>query len=115
MRIAIAITRDSIAEHFGHCDHFNVYEIDGKEVIKEEQIKNPPHVKGYLPNFLSERKIDVLITGNIGEMAVKGLEEFNIKTLRGVKGTPIEVLKCYLEDTLITSDGVCNEHQGHNH
>lgn len=115
MRLAIAVTCGAVAEHFGHCDFFAVYDIVDNKVINIDKICNPPHQKGFLPTFLKEQEIDILVAGNMGEMAVKGLEELGIKTFRGVSGNVDDVIKCYLNGTLKSNNQVCKEHQHQHH
>ena len=39
MKIAIASDRGMVTQHFGHCEHFHIYEVDGKEVVNSEKVK----------------------------------------------------------------------------
>ena len=110
MRVAIAIKDSNIAEHFGHCDYFKVFNIEKNKVINEEKIKNPPHQKGLLPKFLSDNDINVLITGNIGEMAVKLMEELGIEAIRGVNGDINQIIEDYLNGKLKSSEDCCTDH-----
>ncbi|MFA7075100.1 MAG: NifB/NifX family molybdenum-iron cluster-binding protein [Candidatus Izemoplasmatales bacterium] len=110
MRLAIAVKNNEIAEHFGHCDYFQVYNISNNIVESEEKIINPPHQKGLLPKFLKDNGIDSLITGNIGSLAVDKLEELGIEAVRGVKGSLQQILKEYLKNTLVSTDDTCEGH-----
>jgi len=115
MRIALAVDNSMITEHFGHCEYFVVYDIENKEVKGSEIIKNPPHQRGFLPKFLRENDINVIITGNMGKMAVNNLKELNIECYLGVTGNVVDVLNSYLEGSLISKDEVCEEHNNHEH
>ncbi|MDT8337123.1 MAG: NifB/NifX family molybdenum-iron cluster-binding protein [Candidatus Izemoplasmatales bacterium] len=55
MCLAIAVSGEEVAQNFGHCDFFQVFNIDNKKII------NPPHQKGTLPQFLKENKINAVI------------------------------------------------------
>jgi predicted Fe-Mo cluster-binding NifX family protein len=112
-KVAIATSGNMISNHFGHCEYFIVYDIDGKTITGSTIIKNPPHQKGYLPNYLKQEGVDVLITGNIGEMAVKMLEDLGIEVYRGINDQATEVIAHYLEGTLVSSDVICREHMNH--
>ncbi len=113
MRIALAVDNNMITEHFGHCEYFVVYDVENNEVQGSEIIKNPPHEKGYLPKFLSGHDINVVITGNIGQMAVNLMENMGIKCIRGVSGKLVDVINCYVDGTLVQNDQVCNQHMHH--
>ncbi|HOO43658.1 MAG TPA: NifB/NifX family molybdenum-iron cluster-binding protein, partial [Bacillota bacterium] len=75
--------------------------------------KNPPHQRGFLPKFLKDHNIDVVITGNIGKMAVSNLETLGIECYIGIHGNMVDVLQSYLDGTLVSSQEVCTEHQHH--
>ena len=113
--VAIAVKDELIAQHFGHCDYFNIFEVENQNILKEYQIKNPPHQKGALPNFLYQNNVNVVITGNLGEMAVNNLNNLGIEAIRGVQGNPKNIISEYLNDTLASTDVICDEHQHHNH
>jgi len=113
MNIAIAVTNNMVTEHFGHCDYFLVHELNGDKIVGTRIIKNPPHQKGFLPSFLKKQDVDVVICGNIGEMAIKMFEEIDITVLRGVCGRADEIVDQYLKGNLSSSDIICREHAHH--
>lgn len=115
MKVALAVDNNMITEHFGHCEYFVVYEVSGKEVLGSEIIKNPPHQTGFLPKFLKEHDIDVVITGNMGKNAVNRLKALDIEYYLGVKGKLVDVLNQYLEGTLVSNEEVCSQHMHHEH
>ncbi|MGO1713133.1 MAG: NifB/NifX family molybdenum-iron cluster-binding protein, partial [Senegalia sp. (in: firmicutes)] len=36
MKIAVASEKDLVTEHFGHCENFNIYEIERNKIIKDD-------------------------------------------------------------------------------
>jgi predicted Fe-Mo cluster-binding NifX family protein len=115
MRLAVAVTNNMVAEHFGHAQKFVVFHIENTKIVEKEELINPPHQKNFLPGFLKEAKIDVLIAGGIGGMAVKGLEANQIKVYCGVSGNLDETINFYLDGKLISTNEVCVENHSHNH
>ena len=115
MHLAIAVTNNMVAEHFGHAQKFVIFHIEHAKVVGKEELINPPHQKNFLPGFLKESKVDILIAGGIGSMAVKGLEANQIKVYCGVSGNLDEVINTYLDGKLISSNEVCVENHSHNH
>ncbi len=115
MRIALAVDNNMITEHFGHCEYFVVYDVEGKDVSGSEIIKNPPHQRGFLPKFLKDNNIDVIITGNMGKMAVNNLKDLGVECYLGVTGNMIDVLNSYLDGTLVSNDEICEQHMHHSH
>ena len=51
MKIAVAREGEYVSKHFGYCEGFMIYELEGDKVVKEEFVKNPGHRPGFLPNF----------------------------------------------------------------
>lgn len=115
MRVALAVDNNMITEHFGHCEYFVIYDVENKEIKGSEIIKNPPHQKGALPKFLKEHRVDVIITGNMGKMAVNLMKNLDIECYRGVKGELVDVINAYIDGTLEFDDRECEEHMGENH
>jgi predicted Fe-Mo cluster-binding NifX family protein len=113
MRLAIAIKDGEIAQHFGHCDFFEVLNIKDNKEISREVIKNPPHQKGFLPNFLKSHDIDKLLVGNLGKMAYDGLQDLGIEVIKGISGPKDKIIADYFADKLISSDEICEEHMHH--
>ncbi len=115
MRVALAVDNNMITEHFGHCEYFVIYDIEGKENKGSEIVKNPPHQRGFLPKFLKQHNVDVVITGNIGKMAVNNLKAMDIECYLGVTGNIVDILNSYLDGTLESKEEVCNQHNHHEH
>ena len=115
MRVALAVDGKNVTEHFGHCEKFVVFTIENQTIVNQEDIQNPPHQKGLLPKFLKEHNIDVVLVGNMGQMAVELIKQLGIEALRGVSGSIEDVIKSYLEGTLETVDKQCNHQHGEGH
>ena len=63
MKIAVASLSGQVAEHFGHCEAFLLLDsLTGKS----EQVLNPGHKPGFLPNFLGDLGVEVIISGGMG-------------------------------------------------
>ena|GEM_PF-4849418 len=65
MKIAVASEGKNVTEHFGHCANFNIFEVENKQIMKKESIANPGHKPGFLPNFLNEMGVKVIISGGM--------------------------------------------------
>lgn len=110
MKIALATKNNMITNHFGHCDYFVVYDVEGQVIKGSSLIKNPPHQKGLLPKFLKDNEIDVVIAGGIGKMAVDLLNQLGIECFLGVEGEASEVIQRYLNGALESSGDPCTDH-----
>lgn len=115
MRVALAVDGLFVTEHFGHCEKFVVFTVEDKNIVKQEEIQNPPHQKGLLPKFLKGHSIDVVLVGNMGQMAVNLMNQLGIECLRGVSGKIEDVIQAYLKGTLESTDVQCNHQHGEGH
>jgi len=115
MRIAIASDNGKVTGHFGHCEGFIVFDEEGGNIVKEEFIQNPGHKPGFLPKFLAERNIDVIISGGMGGGAVNLFNENGIEVILGASGDSRNAAEAYLRGELKSSESVCHEHRHHHH
>jgi predicted DNA-binding protein (UPF0251 family)/predicted Fe-Mo cluster-binding NifX family protein len=111
MIIAVASEGTHIAEHFGHCGNFNLYHIHDKRIVRSESVANPGHKPGFLPNFLHEKGVHVIIAGGMGSGAVDIFNEKNIEVILGASGDATAAVESYLQGSLKSTDSVCHAHQ----
>ncbi len=69
MKIAISSDRGFVSAHFGRCPSYTLVEIKEGQVLKKEEIQNPGHQPGFLPQYLSEMDVDCIIAGGMGHRA----------------------------------------------
>lgn len=111
MRVAIPTTEEKLCMHFGHCDVFKMFDVsDQKECVCVEDMVPPPHEPGVLPKWMSENSVDVIIAGGMGMRAQELFKGFGIEVITGANPelSPEELLKAYLEGTLVTGDNACD-------
>lgn len=113
IKIAVASEKEIVTEHFGHCINFNIFEVEDKRIIKSESILNPGHKPGFLPNFLNDIGVNVIISGGMGRGAVEIFNEKNIEVIVGVNGDARLAVEAYIEGNLKSTDAICDEHQHH--
>lgn len=111
MKIAVASNGHFISEHFGHCQQFTIYNIKNMEVENKEVLQNPGHQPGFLPIFLKEREINIIIAGGMGSSAQQLFKNNDIQVIVGSKGLCDDAIRLYLSGSLNSSESVCNEHQ----
>lgn len=111
MKIAVASMGTMVAGHFGHCENFNVYETEGTNVITETSIPNPGHRPGFLPNFLGDLGVEVIVSGGMGGGAVEIFNERNIEVIVGVEGDALTAVELYLEGKLVSTGSICHNHE----
>jgi predicted Fe-Mo cluster-binding NifX family protein len=113
MKIGVAYDGNIVAQHFGHCEGFNVAVVENGEVKESEKVPNPGHRPGFLPNFLNDLGIKVIIAGGMGGGAVQIFNEHNIDIITGASGNIDDVLATFAAGNLKSTGSVCNEHQHH--
>ncbi|WP_058484906.1 NifB/NifX family molybdenum-iron cluster-binding protein [Defluviitalea phaphyphila] len=115
MKIAVASEGKMVSGHFGHCEGFTVYEVEENKIKNKEFVKNPGHRPGFLPKYLNELGINVIISGGMGETAQQLFNQNNIEVIVGVEGVSDEVIDKYLKNELRSTGSVCREHQHAGH
>lgn len=110
MKIAIASDNGLVTQHFGHCEDFKIYHIENSQVVKSEIVPNPGHRPGYLPNFLHELGIQVIVSGGMGSGAIEIFQEKGIQVVTGAQGSADEAADLYAQGKLESSGAVCHSH-----
>lgn len=113
MKIAVASEGKMVTVHFGHCENFNIFEAENGEIINMESVANPGHKPGFLPNFLNDIGVNVIVSGGMGGGAIDVFNEKNIEVIVGASGDAETVVKDYLDGKLESTGSVCHEHQHH--
>ncbi len=111
MRYAIPVTDGEVAEHFGHCSHFAFFDVDEtrKTIIKREIVASPGHQPGFLPAWLAEEGISVIIASGMGSRAQSIFRENRIEVVIGtLEGDPEKAILDYIGETLATGDNICD-------
>lgn len=110
MKIAVASDKKNVSGHFGHCESFEVFETDDTIIKSEKTVPNPGHKPGFLPNFLNDLGVNVIISGGMGGAAVAIFNEHNIEVVIGQKGSSRLAAEMYLKGELESTGSVCHEH-----
>eukprot|EP00828_Plagiopyla_frontata_P034519 TRINITY_DN4493_c0_g1_i8.p5 TRINITY_DN4493_c0_g1~~TRINITY_DN4493_c0_g1_i8.p5 ORF type:complete len:263 (+),score=54.28 TRINITY_DN4493_c0_g1_i8:734-1522(+) len=110
MKIAIAINGKEVSGHFGHCEGYVVYFVEKDAVLKQEFLPYPGHKPGFLPAFLKEQGVNIIIAGGMGETAQDLFKENQIEVVVGVQGNCEEVLQRFIKGELKSTGSVCTEH-----
>lgn len=113
IKIAVASEYEKVTEHFGHCINFNIYEADNNGIVKSESIPNPGHRPGFLPNYLNDIGVNVIISGGMGGGAIDIFNEKGIEVIVGASENAKTAAEEYLKGTLKSTGSVCHEHQHH--
>lgn len=113
-KVAIATDGLMVAQHFGRCPAYTIFEINNGIPANKTVLQNPGHQPGFLPRFLAEKGVNCIIAGGMGPRAQDLFMEQGIDTIIGVTGPVEEVIKSYLNGTLTGGESLC-EHDQHGH
>lgn len=111
LRIAVAAEGKNVTGHFGHCQNFLIYDTENGKIIKEDSVPNPGHKPGFLPNFLADRGVNVIISGGMGGGAVDIFNERNVEVIIGASGDGQIAVERYLRGELKSTGSVCHAHE----
>ena len=111
MRIAIPVTDGRVSAHFGHCEHFAIFEVDekSKEITGKKLVASPEHQPGLLPEWLASQGVAVVIAGGMGSRAQDLFQQKNIQVIIGsTESDPQKAVSSLLSGKLVVGDNVCD-------
>jgi len=111
MRFAVPVTDGKVSPHFGHCSHFALFDVDEKTkaIVRREFIPSPGHQPGFLPGWLADEGVSVVIASGMGSRAQALLRENRIEVVIGALGDdPEKAVLDYMRGELATGDNVCD-------
>ena len=111
MRIAIPLTDGKLSQHFGHCEHFAIVDLDNdsKSIKSRELVTPPPHEPGALPKWLAGLQVELVIAGGMGQRAQQLFAQSQIDVVVGAPvENPEELASAYLEGRLQSGENICD-------
>lgn len=109
IRFAVPTNDRKLCAHFGHCAEFAIIDVDHNAISAESYITPPPHEPGLLPGWLSEKGVNQIIAGGMGQKAQQLFAAKNVKVITGALGEfPREVVESYLNGSLVTGTNTCD-------
>lgn len=121
MKIAVASTGAMTTEHFGHCENFNIFDAENGVITGHESIPNPGHKPGFLPNYLGDLGVNVVISGGMGQGATIFSMRVASRSSPAQLASAEDCAKRYLAGELVSTGSVCHKHEhadecgGHHH
>ncbi|MFI3227693.1 MAG: NifB/NifX family molybdenum-iron cluster-binding protein [Clostridia bacterium] len=111
MKIAVSCNGAQIWSHFGHCENFMVYDVANGTINAEVSVPNPGHKPGFLPNFLADMGVEVIISGGMGGGAVDIFNERGVEVVLGITGSAKTAVEQYLAGNLESTGSICHNHE----
>lgn len=114
-RIAIPTAENHVDDHFGHCDHYTVFEIKDNVVVDELYLPAGQGCgcKSNISSILHNLGVKVMLAGNMGEGAKNVLESADIEVIRGCSGDVNELVNKYIAGEVADSGIGCSSHDHH--
>ena len=110
MKIAVASEGKDVSLHFGHCEGFRIFSVAEGQVAEEKFLANPGHKPGFLPRFLADEGVDIIISGGMGQSAIDIFCSNGIEAITGAAGEAKMAVEAFLAGTLISTTAACNQH-----
>lgn len=112
MKIAISTDQGRVSAHFGRCSSYTIVEIEKGQILKQEEIPNPGHQPGFLPQYLSKMHVNCIIAGGMGPRAQSLFAQKNIEAIIGVQGPVDEVIEKLINQELEIGEDLCDHRHG---
>ncbi len=100
MLVAIACQKDMLTDYFGHSSHFSLYEMNQGKMIYIDDVVNSGHIPGTLPAFLHSLDVQVIISGSMGDSALRLLENYGIKIIISNQDKVKNIVQLYQDGKL---------------
>lgn len=115
----IAVTTDenqNVFQHFGHCETFTVFEVEGNSLVGKSTLKNAGSGHAATVDLLKEMGVNVVICGGIGSAAMGLLMDEDILVVPGMQGDIEVAVASFLDGATVTSTVAnCDHHDHHDH
>ena len=112
MIIAIATDGRYVSPHFGRCQAYTLVDVEGRNVVFIEQVDNPGHAPGAIPEFLYKKGAQKIVCGGIGARATELFGQYGIDIVAGTEGRIEEILDRLADGTLSGGKSVCTPGEG---
>lgn len=113
-KIAIPVDESGrLDAHFGHCRFFMVFTEENGQIIARDREAPPPHEPGVLPKWLAEKGITDVITGGMGQMALKLFHKNGVNAFVGAPQIScFDLIQEFLGDNLRLTGNYCDHGHG---
>jgi len=116
MKVAVPVVVGRLSMHFGHCEKFIFFDVDPQsgQILHRDEVPAPPHQPGFLPQWMAQRKVDLILAGGMGPRALGLFAQYGIQVVTGAPSIdPEEAVRSYLSGTLQTGGNVCDHGPDH--
>lgn len=115
MKIALPSEGGNVNPHFGKSREFTIVELQDGQIVDRKTISatNLQHNHEGLAGLMTSEKVDVVIVGGIGAMALQALEQSGLRVIYGASGNIDDVVGAFARGELVSQgSGCCSHHHG---
>ena len=113
MKIAVTYDNGQVFQHFGHTEHFKIYDIENGKIVKSEVVGNNGFGHGSLAGYLKDLGVEALICGGIGGGARNMLGDACIKVYPGASGDADAQVEAFIKGSLNYDPNTTCHHHDH--
>lgn len=112
VKVAVPTRDNMVDDHFGHCDHYTIFTIEGNKVVAKEDYPSPQGCgcKSGIAPVLKNMGVEVMLAGSMGDGARNVLAASGIKAIRGCSGCVDTLVERYLAGEVSDSGEGCHSH-----
>ena len=109
MKIAIPTAQGLLCPHFGHCESFAIIDTADGRIVGRTDMVPPPHEPGLLPRWIAAQKVNLIISGGMGNRAQSIFIQTGVEVIVGAPvDMPEKLVGQYLAGTLKTGANACD-------
>lgn len=112
MKIAVTYEDGKVFQHFGHTEHFKIYEFGDSGLTNAMVIGTNGTGHEAMAEFLAKGDVKVLICGGVGDGAMQALSEAGILVVPGVSGEADLAVANFLRGIIETDNTPNCDHHG---
>lgn len=120
MKIAVPTRDGCVDNHFGHCDHYTIFNIENNAIVERYDYPSPQGCgcKSGIAPILAKEGVEVMLAGSMGDGAMRVLSQSGIRVVRGCAGDVDALVRSFLLGVVFDSGNACDHHDcpsGHDH
>jgi predicted Fe-Mo cluster-binding NifX family protein len=108
-KIAIPTSQGKLAMHFGHCQEFHLFDVNGSAIENQEALTPPPHQPGVIPKWIHQQGATDVIAGGMGQKAINIFNQLGINVFVGAPSKDSRtIVEEFLNGSLETQANLCD-------
>jgi len=113
-RVAIPVSDEFLSEYFGECQHYEIFEVEGKIVDKKEAIFPGGTTTSELPIWLKEQGITDVIVYKVNRKILNLFAAQKVSLFVGIpQNSPEKLVDAWLEGKLESDERIISEITNH--